>query len=78
MYPEAGSTASEDVPMNNNVLCFAALAGKDKGTVYMDAIGALPVMSPDGHQYYIIAYDYYNNFIKAKEANDLKDETMLE
>ena len=31
MHPEAGSTASEDVPMNNNVFYFAALAGKRKG-----------------------------------------------
>ena len=53
MQPEAGSTASEGVPANNNVFCFAALAEKEKGTVYTDTTGALPVMSLDGHQYYI-------------------------
>ena len=78
MHPTAGSTTSEGVPTNNNVFCFAALAEKEKGTVYTDATGALPVMSLDGHQYYIVAYDYDNNFIEAKEVSDLKDETIVE
>ena len=57
--------ASEGVPTNNNVFCFTALTEKEKGTMYTDATGALPVISLDGHQYYIVAYDYDNNFIKA-------------
>ena len=31
VHPEAGSTASEGVPSNNNVFCFAALAETGKG-----------------------------------------------
>ena len=46
--------------------------------MYTDATGALPVMFLDGHQYYIVAYDYDNNFIEAKEVSDLKDETIVE
>ena len=66
------------MPTNNNVFCFAALAEKEKGTVYTDATGALPVLSLDGHQYYVVTYDYDNNFIEAKEVSDLKDETIVE
>ena len=43
--------------MINNVLCFAALTDKNKGTLYTDAIGALPVRSINGNQYYYVAYD---------------------
>ena len=78
MHPAAGSTASEGVPTNNNVFCFAALAEKEKGTIYTDATDALPVLSLDGHQYYIVAYDYDDNFIEAKEVSDLKDETIVQ
>ena len=34
-------------------------------------MGALPVLSFDGHQSCIVAYDYDNNFIKAQEVSDL-------
>ena len=78
MYPAAGSTASEGVPTNNNVFCFRALTEKEKGAVYTDAPGALPVMSLGGHQYYIVTNDYDNNFIEAKEVSNLKDETIVE
>ena len=78
MHPIAGSTASEGVPTNNNVFCFAALAEKEKGTIYTDAMGAFPVLSLDGHQYYIVVYDYDNNFIEAKDVSDLKDEKIVE
>ena len=39
MHPATGSTASEGVPMNNNMFCFAALAETEKVTVYTDATG---------------------------------------
>ena len=79
MHPPAGSTTSEGVPTNNNEFCFVVLTEKGKGTLYMDdATCALPVMSLNGHQYYIVAYDYGNNFIEAKEVSDLKDETIVE
>ena len=72
MHPTTGSVASEGVPTNANVFCFEALAEKEKGTTHTDATGALPVLSLDGHQYYIVAYDYDNNFIEARKVSDLK------
>ena len=48
MHPTAGSTTSEGVPTNNNVICFAALTEKGKGTVYTDETRALPIMSLNG------------------------------
>ena len=71
MHPTDASTASEGVITNNNIFCFA-------GTVYTDATGALPMLSLDGHQYYVVTYDYDNKFIEAKEVSDLKDETVIE
>ena len=78
MHPTNASTVSEGVRTDSNIFCFAALAEKGKGTIYTDATGALPVLSLDGHQYYVVTYDYDNNFIEAKEASDLKDETIVE
>ena len=43
----------------------------------MDAAGTLPVMFLDRHQYYKVAYDYDNHFIKEKEVSDLKDVTIV-
>ena len=52
---------------------------KEKGTVYINAAGALPVLFLDGHQYYVnVAYDYDNNFIEAQQVSDLKDEMIVE
>ena len=78
MNPTAESTISKGVPTNNNVFCFAALAEKEKEMAYTDATGALPVLFLDRQKYYIVAYDYDNNFIEAKEVSDLKDETIVE
>ena len=36
------------------------------------------MLSIDGHQYYVVTYDYDNNLIEAREVNDLKDETMVD
>ena len=36
------------------------------------------MLSLDGHQYYVVTYDYDNNFIEAKEVSDFKDETIVE
>ena len=50
----------EEQPANdgmNNVFCFAALADKQKGTMYTDATGALPAVSLEGNQYFFVAYD---------------------
>ena len=50
-------TQGHVIPVTNNdnlisnVFCFAALADKNKGTLYTDAPVALPVGSIDGNQY---------------------------
>ena len=62
----------------NNIICFAALAEKQAGTMYTDAIGALPTISLDDHQYYFIAYDYDSNYIFAEPIKDVKDATLVE
>ena len=36
------------------------------------------MLSIDGHQYYVVTYDYDNNFIEAREVSDLKDETIVD
>ena len=78
MHPTDGSTSSEGVGGNeNNMFCFAAIADKEKGTVYTDATGALPVMSLNGKQYYMVMYDYDNNYINAIPVSDLRDETVV-
>ena len=46
--------------------------------MYMDATGALPTISLDGHQYYFIAYDYNSNYIFAEPIKDVKDEALVE
>ena len=77
MHPQGESKASEGGQKVNNICCFAALAEKENGIVYTDATGALPVMSVDGHQYYVVAYDYDTNYIDAVAVTDLKDETIV-
>ena len=78
MHPKDGVSCSDDVEIANNIFCFAALADKEKGTVYTDATGALPVMSLEGNQYYLVVYDYDNNYIDAVPVSDLKDTTIVE
>lgn len=46
--------------------------------MYTDATGALPVMSLEGKQYYIVAYDYDNNYIDAVPVVDLKYATIID
>jgi hypothetical protein len=69
-------TAEEDNVISN-VFCFAALADKNKGTLYTDATGALPVRSVDGNQYYYVAYDYDTNYVHAVPVEDLTDATII-
>jgi len=61
----------------NNIFCFAALADKQKGTLYTDATGALPVVSLEGNQYYFIAYDYDTNAILAEPLRSVKDADII-
>ena len=76
MHPKREAKTSEGEKINN-IFCFAALAEKESGTVYTDATGALPVMSVDGQQYYVVVYDYNTNYIDAVAVEDLKDETIV-
>ena len=61
----------------NNIFCFAALADKQKGTLYTDATGALPVVSLEGNQYYFIAYDYDTNAILAELLRSVRDADII-
>jgi len=61
----------------NNIFCFAALADKQKGILYTDATGALPVVSLEGNQYYFIAYDYDTNAILAEPLRSVKDADII-
>ena len=45
--------------------------------MYTDRIGAQPVRSLDGIQYFFIAYDYDTNYIFAKPISNLKDESII-
>ena len=78
MHPTNRSKTSEGGGEHEaNFFCFAALADKEKGTVYTDATGALPVMSLNGKQYYIVMYEYDNNYIHALPVSDLRDVTVV-
>ena len=57
---------------------YFAKYSKGKGTVYTDATDGLPVMSLDGKQYYVVAYDYNNNYIGALPVAALKDTMIVE
>ena len=39
---------------------------KKKETLYMDTTGALPAISLNGYQYFLILYDYDTRYIIAK------------
>ena len=63
--------------MISNVLCFATLADKNKGTLLTDAINALLVQSIDGNQYYYVAHDYNTNYVDAVSVKDLTNATII-
>eukprot|EP00804_Cyclotella_cryptica_P004885 CCRYP_004953-RA/>CCRYP_004953-RA protein AED:0.21 eAED:0.22 QI:0/0/0/1/0.5/0.33/3/0/1060 len=60
-----------------NVFCFAALADKHHGTMYTDATGALPAVTLEGNQYYLVAYAYDPNYIYATPLRNLRDESIM-
>jgi hypothetical protein len=60
-----------------NVFCFAALADKQHGTMYTDATGALPAVTLEGNQYYLVAYAYDPNYIYAIPLRNLRDESIM-
>jgi hypothetical protein len=75
--PTEGHVIPEEEKVNN-VFCFAALSDKNKGTLYTDATGALPVQSIDGNQYYYVKYDYNTNYVNAVPVEDLTDTTIIQ
>eukprot|EP00804_Cyclotella_cryptica_P006988 CCRYP_007119-RA/>CCRYP_007119-RA protein AED:0.63 eAED:0.16 QI:0/0/0/0.5/1/1/2/0/878 len=60
-----------------NVFCFAALADKHHGTMYTNATGALPAVTLEGNQYYLVAYAYDPNYIYATPLRNLQDESIM-
>ena len=65
------------IEVMNNIFCFAALVDKQTGTLYTDAIGALPAVSLEGNQYYFVAYDYDTNAIFTEPLQNLQDATII-
>jgi hypothetical protein len=83
IHPNAIQTTAHLSPTNdhehvNNVFCYAALADKQKGTLYTDATGALPARSLNGNQYYLVAYDYDTNYILPIPINSQSDNTIID
>eukprot|EP00804_Cyclotella_cryptica_P020661 CCRYP_003457-RA/>CCRYP_003457-RA protein AED:0.44 eAED:0.32 QI:0/0/0/0.5/1/1/2/0/441 len=78
-----GTNTSHIIPLEPigdsscNVFCYAALADKHTGTMYTDAMGALPAVSLDGNHYYLITYAYNPNYVFAIPIPNLRDETVL-
>jgi hypothetical protein len=57
MMPQQETCSMQDV------FCFAALAGANTGTMYMDLTGSFPVWSFKNKQYIFVAYVYDLNAI---------------
>jgi hypothetical protein len=64
-------------PQANHIFCFAAMADKNQRTVYHDLTGRLPVMSLEGNQYFLVAYDYTINAILVRPTKDLESATII-
>jgi hypothetical protein len=64
-------------PQANQIFCFAAMADKTKRTLYHDLTGRLPVMSLEGNQYFLVAYDYTINAILVRAIKDLESATII-
>ena len=83
IHPNAIRTTNnlipDDKPLDgaNNVFCYAALADKQKGTLYTDATGALPARSLDGNKTYLIAYDYDTNYISIYDTITYYDSVLI-
>jgi hypothetical protein len=71
--------ATKDLPnpQANQVFCFAAMADKTQRTLYHDLTGRLPVMSLEGNQYFLVAYDYTLNAILVRAVKDLESATII-
>jgi hypothetical protein len=64
-------------PQANHIFCFAAMADKAQRTLYHDLTGRLPVMSLEGNQYFLVAYDYTLNAILVRPTKDLESATLI-
>ena len=62
----------------NNLFCYAALADKNKNTVYLDATGRFPCTSMEGMQYMLVVYDYTSNAIIIETINNLEAKTICD
>ena len=58
--------------------CYPALADKQQGILYTDAMGALSARSMDTNQYYFIVYNYDTNYIFDKPIPNVTDETIIQ
>ena len=80
IHPNAVQTTM--IPPNNdsnsNVFCFAALANKQQGTLYTDAMGVVPAQLLDANQYFFVAYDYDNNYVFAEPIPNVQDKTIVD
>ena len=61
----------------NHVFCYAAMADKTQRTLYHDLTGRLPIMSLEGNQYFLVAYDYTINAILVRPTKDLESATII-
>eukprot|EP00970_Alexandrium_tamarense_P017799 scaffold11398_cov137-Alexandrium_tamarense.AAC.1 len=60
-----------------NVFCFAAIADKIEGTVYVDNTGRFPVRSLEGHLYLFILYDYGSNAILVEALKTMESKEFI-
>jgi hypothetical protein len=53
------------------------MADKTQRTLYHDLTGRLPIMSLEGNQYFLVAYDYTINAILVRPTKDLESATII-
>ena len=77
--PKNSNLIPEDpVDTVNNVFCVAALADKQHETSYLDATGALPVISLEGCQYFIVAHNCATTYISADPSSNVTNTTIVD
>jgi hypothetical protein len=62
----------------HNIFYFAALADKQRGTLYTDDTGALSVILLDSHQYFFVAYKYATKYIFAEPIANVTHATIVD
>ena len=66
-----------NTPVNANIFCFAALADKNKGTIYTDCTSNLPTRALDNQQLFFVAYHYDINYIFALPIPSTKGDDII-